>query len=362
MQIRSLLLRHVRLYQEAFLLFSDQANLISGHNAFGKTTVLEALYCLMCGRSFRTNRLGELIQEGAHELSIEANFIKHGVHQRLFFAYNGKDRQIIYNSSPLTSLSSLLGILPGVLMTPDDVDLVKGSPQRRRYYLDLQLSQSDPLYVRYLSRYVKAVQQRNFLLRQKDLSTLSVWEQEMATAAAYIVSQRAKAVSELNSRVVASYRLISGDHSKFEIHYLTSLPPEENIETLKERLAQRWMQQRPKELERGETISGPHRDDLKLFINGKTAREHGSEGEQRSCVIAMKLAEWHRLNAMCEEPPMLLIDDVGIGLDANRRSRLLEQSLINGQLFLTSTQAISSASNKQIHQLMLENKGLFQKH
>ena len=177
MHLTRLYVRGFRNYEEAVLDCSPAVNVLYGDNAQGKTSLLEAIHLLMIGRSFRTTQTSELIRQGSEGFYIEAHFIRHGIEQKLRFGNNGQERRLYYNNTECLSLTSLLGVLPGVVITPDD-ELIKGPPYSRRLFLDLQISQTDPLYVHYLARYNKAMRQRNQLLRTRTLATIESWEEE----------------------------------------------------------------------------------------------------------------------------------------------------------------------------------------
>ena len=172
MQITSLFLQNFRNYEKAHVVFSPGINLIYGPNAHGKTNLLEALYFLITGRSFRTQSLRDLIYFGADFFRLKAFFIKNGVSQTLEVYFDGEKKKLLWNQTPLTSLSALYGILQGVLIAPEDLQILKGSPSLRRRFLDVQIAQVSPLYLHHLSRYQKAMKHRNTLLRRKQTQTL----------------------------------------------------------------------------------------------------------------------------------------------------------------------------------------------
>lgn len=341
MYLSSLYLRNFRAYSEKHFSFSPHTNVIVGPNAAGKTTLLEAIHLLMTGRSFRAAQMKELIREGADSFLIEAVFIKHGIEQTLKFAYSVNERRVIYNQTHLNSLSGLLGLLQGTVLIPDDAGLIKGQPRMRRDYLDIQLAQSDPLYVHYLSRYNRAMRQRNYLLKTKNPHAIDTWENEMAKSAAYLISQRINTVAELSEIGQGLYAKLAGEGQElFCLDYQTTINQSatEHIEaSYKEQL----QKNRHKEMMLGSTLAGPHRDDLAIQLQSKDARRFGSEGQQRSCAVVLRLAEWERLMRRGDSIPIMLLDDVGVSLDEKRRERLtsLIQSL--KQVFITSTEWIS---------------------
>lgn len=339
MHVRSLFLRDYRLYEEAVFEFAPGVNAIVGPNARGKTSLLEALYYLVCGRSFRNAQQADLIRQGAPHFYLEACFVQHDVEQRLKISCDGKERRIFYNNTPFASVASLLGLLKGVVMVPDDMALIKGSPQARRQFLDYQIAQVDPLYVHHLTRYARAMRQRNCLLKAKQMETLEHWEREMASSAAYLSKQRHQAVAELDQLCCARYAAITQSTHTLKLVYKGNLS---------ENLMERYAQMRPREVAVGYTLVGPHRDDVQILLDGKEARLFASEGQQRASVAAMRLAEWHRLRQIGAELPLMLMDDVGMSLDAARCGHLLNQLEGMGQVFLTATHSLP-VQGRQIH-------------
>ena len=339
MHLKTIVLKDFRLFRETALHFSDGVNLIVGANGQGKTSLLEAIYLLVSGRSFRTVGRRELVREGADHFVVEAHFIKQGVEQRLSFFSDGKDKRVLHNGAPCRSLVSMLGLMPAVVMTPDDSVLIKGGPQGRRRLLDLHLAQVDPLYVHHMMRYTGAMRQRNFLLRKADDAAIEVWEQQMAISGSYIIKVRKEAVEELSKLAEENYSFIAEDVGTLALNYRTKGADEEQ-----------YAYARAKEREVGYTLVGPHRDELLVTLDGKAAKSFASEGQQRSCIAALRLAEWQRLKSIVGEPPLMMIDDLGVSLDAARRQKLLELTGSLGQVFLTAVDDLfESASCIRLH-------------
>lgn len=335
MLIRRLDVAHFRIFKEKSLEFAPGLNWITGENASGKTTLLEALYLLMAGKSFRTKENGDLIQLEAPYLQAEVFFEKWGIPQQLKFSLGLKERKIQYNSSELTSPSCLFGIMPGVLLAPHDLELVKGGPPVRRHYLDFQIAQVDPLYVHHLLRYQKAIKQRNMQIRSCKGSILNVFEEIIGISAAYIMQKREALIHLLNPLVAEAYQNISGEKGLAALRYEPSfsLPSAEAIQgELKSK--------RPRDAHLGFTSIGIHRDDLILFIEGKKARIFASEGEMRSLAAALKIAEYEWICSHLKERPLLLVDDFGISMDSARKRNLLELISRYKQILLTSPERL----------------------
>lgn len=340
MLLRKLYLHHFRCCQEVQLEFEPGINVIVGANAQGKTSILEAIHLLMTGRSFRTTQSKELIQNGAQTLYVEALFEKHGIEQTLRIAYNEKERKIVHNQTNYSSPSNLLGILQGVVTTPDDITLVKNAPMHRRHFLDMQIAQVDPLYVHHLTRYHRAMRQRNVLLRAKNIMTIESWEHEMAASAAYLVKQRLEVASSLHAVGGTLYHSISGEKETLNVSYLTQPFANREQATIQQHYLGQFNKMRNREMALGHTLVGPHKDDLAIFVGERDARGFASEGQQRSCVAALRLAEWERLRIESQSLPLLLIDDIGMGLDRQRYKKLLMHIQQHGQVFVTTTESL----------------------
>lgn len=338
MFLRSLYVHHFRNYEEAFFEFNPRLNLICGFNAQGKTNLLEAIHCLMMGRSFRSSQHAELIKSQCPSFYLEGKFLKHGIEQSLKITFDGTERKIIYNSTSLPSVSSLLGLLPGAILAPDDLSLIKGAPHLRRQFLDVQIAQVDPLYVHHLTRYTRAVRQRNQLLKAKKLATIESWEHEMSQAAAYIYLQRDSLVHDLQEHCQQIYHQLTAEEDLLTISYKTMLPNDWFcLDDIRKYQLEQLRKHRPRELMLGYTLTGPQKDDLSFKVGGKDVRHFASEGQQRSCVTALRLAEWKRLAKAGSEMPLMMVDDIGLSLDIRRRQYLLDWLAGMGQVFLTTT-------------------------
>jgi DNA replication and repair protein RecF len=337
MYLRSLYLQQFRNYREAYFEFHPSLNLICGPNAQGKTSLLEAIHYLMIGRSFRSCLHQDLIHIGSSSFFLEAIFSKHDVNQKLRIYMDNKERKMLYNSTVLQNVSNLLGFIKGVIMTPDDVNLVKGSPLVRRQFLDIQIAQVDPLYVHYLTRYSKAMRHRNQLLKQNKVTSIESWEHEMAQAAAYIIIQRRNSIKALQSHCQNFYAYLTEESEHMSLKYQSSASTCLNEKEIKDFFLRQYQKNRTREMVLGYTLSGPHKDDLWIGIGERDVRYFASEGEQRSCVAALHMGEWQRLKTAAAEIPLFMIDDVGISLDEKRRERLLNQLATLGQVFLTTT-------------------------
>lgn len=321
MFIKRLYLRNFRNYEELEVDFSQDVNLIRGRNGQGKTNLLEAIYLVGTGRSFRTPHLKELIHNNASFFFVEAEFLKEGIFQHVRLSFDGEIKKLEYNNTTYSHFSNLLGLLPITLMAPEDVQLITGAPAERRRFLDIHIAQSDPLYVFHLTRYHKALKHRNFLLRKKTTDSLETWETLMISSASYIRQKRIEVVQLLSSHLKTLLPKLTTD--SFTVGYNSSYTED-------------YQRYRAKELILGATIVGPHRDDLTFLLNATEARSFASQGQLRSAIAALRLAQWSHLKEHHGAPPLFSIDDFGVHLDENRRVALLESLDDFGQVFLTS--------------------------
>lgn len=341
MFLKALYLHNFRLYEEAQFNFSPGMNVIKGPNAQGKTSLLEAIYFLITGRSFRTSQTKDLIRHNAPYFFLEATFVKHAIEQKLRVFYSPTEKKVSHNSTTSPSLSSLLGILQGVVIHPDDSAIIKGAPTVRRHLLDIQLAQTDPLYIHHLTRYERAMRQRNHLLRAKSHAAIDSWEYEMSNAAAFLIQQRALAVDELGRQGQEHYHTICGGKEAFNLSYKANGAGDHSLidrEAVKELFRAQYRRHRTREMDLGATLTGPHKDDMVIALNNNDARAFASEGQQRSCIAALRLAEWSRLNFIAQAPPLMLVDDLGMSLDATRRSHMLKHFSTLQQVFISTTE------------------------
>lgn len=334
MFLKRLYLRNFRNYAECEVEFSAKLNHLWGDNAQGKTNLLEAIHFLTVGRSFRTNISREVIRSNASDYYLDAIFLKDNTEQRLRIAGDGTQRKIIYNDTACPSATHLLGLLPSVLIEPDD-DLIKGPPRSRRLFIDLQIAQVDPLYVHYLARYNRAMRQRNLLLKNQNLTGIDSWEHEMAQAAGYVVSKRLETINRLIPLTQRLHQQLVGREEQLSLHYQSRLQMASTAQEIAKNFRTLYSA-RERDILTGTTSQGPHRDDMAVFMSNRDMRSYGSEGEKRTLVAVLRLAGWHLLREQIGENPLLLIDDLGISLDRHRREKLLGYIEGLGQSFVTS--------------------------
>lgn len=332
MHVSRLSLNHFRPFIRQEFELSQGLNIFHGSNAQGKTSILEAIFLCSVGASFRTHLLNELIHRQTPGFTVELAYEKCGITQDIKVRGTSQEKYVLLNGSK-QPLGSLYGGLTAVASTPDDVQLIKGPPSLRRDYLDQQLLQVDPLYNHHLKRYGRALKQRNTLLKHHSHQTLESWEFELSHSAAYLMTRRKTALEALLPHTCKLYQRLSGTQSEIVLKYKSGIA----AETI-DQLRATWRSQRERDMHVGTTLSGPHKDDIQIVLNQLELRHFGSEGEQRTAALALRLAEWNLiLEAGEEEKPILLVDDIGYGLDSLRRKNLLDWLSEAGQVLLTTT-------------------------
>ena len=345
MELQKLKLTHFRSYQKEEAFFSSGLNCIEGANGSGKSNLLEAIHLISTGKSFRTHRLYDLIKHSEAGFELEANFLKEGISHSLRVFFSKEGRKIFYNDTAHSSFLPLLGILPSILLCPEDISILSGSPAERRRFLDLHLAQIDKLYVYHLGRYQRALKQRNFLLKKKDEKGLLPWEQLMAASASYIIEKRIETIEYLQEPSKRLVLQFSRQKEDFTMEYESSLL--QNASSY----AEQWERNRKKELETGTTLLGPHRDDVLFFLKGQDVKTFCSEGQKRCCLAALRFSEWERLKSILDSPPLFGIDDFGVHLDEDRSSLLKEPLLSMGQVFITAPSFQANESSHVLHAL-----------
>ena len=350
MQITELTLRSYRSYETLHLAFDPGVQIFLGANAQGKTNIIEALYYAAFGRSHRTSSDAELIRVGTDGAYIGLSFRRHDVPGELSFTFaRGARRRITYAGESLRQ-RDLVGLLPMVLFSPEDLFLVKGAPALRRRYLDAELSQASPAYYGELLRYTRILKQRNAVL--KDIrerlaapDDLPPWDAQLARSAAYIVTRRIAAVAQLGALSARVQAVLAAGEELALAYEIAGAGAEDFAEDDMTESLHLWYNKmlcegRARDIARAATGVGPHLDDLVLRVGGMSLRSYGSQGQQRTGALALKLAELFYLQENIGEAPILLLDDVMSELDADRRRALLDFIRHEHiQTFITATDA-----------------------
>ncbi|HYG60732.1 MAG TPA: DNA replication/repair protein RecF [Symbiobacteriaceae bacterium] len=343
MYLAALQLASFRNYRQLQAHFSPGLNVIYGDNAQGKTNLLEAIAFLATGKSHRTSRDQELISEGQSSLNAKATVVRKTgeLHLEVTLGLDSR-KQLRINGIAERKIARLVGNLAVVFFSPDDLQLLKGAPSGRRRFMDIELSQISQTYLYHLMAYNKALAQRNTLLKQDqaDPNLLAIYDEQFLSSGAQLVARRAEAVLRLSKFASQFHRLLSDGKEDLRLEYQsqgaepgqTPMPPE-----VFERLFSLLQQRRREEIRRQVTLVGPHRDDIAFWINDRDARLYGSQGQQRTAVLSLKLAELQFMAEELGEYPVLLLDDVASELDPHRRHYLLNAVREGVQTFVSCT-------------------------
>lgn len=345
MHIEYLKLKNYRNFDELELSFDNKVNVIIGENAQGKTNLMEAIYLLAFTKSHRTFREKELIQWDQKYAKIEGRITKRNRHFPLEIIYSAKGKKAKLNHIEQQRLSDFIGTLNVVMFAPEDLTLVKGSPQIRRRFIDMELGQIQPKYIYHLAQYQKILKQRNFLLKQmqrqqsKDKVMLAVLTEQLVEHAGEILERRFLFLKLLKKWAAPIHYGISRELEELDIIYSASIEvfEEENKEKIKEIYHNKFEKIQEKEIDRGTSLIGPHRDDLLFYVNGRNVQTYGSQGQQRTTALSVKLAEIELIYNEIGEYPVLLLDDVLSELDDYRQSHLLNTIQGKVQTFVSTT-------------------------
>ena len=327
MRITSIQLTDFRNYARAELRPCEGVTVLYGNNAQGKTALLESVVLSCTGRSHRTARDRELIrwEQETGRVLVRAER-RDGSHEVEMLLSQQKRKTVKVNGRVLQRTGELMGHVSGVLFSPEDLRMVKDGPAERRRFIDMELSQIRPAYYYALQRYAHALMQRNKLLRDMPLNhalraTLEDWDAQLARSGAAIMTMRAEFVRHISEAAHENHLEISGGLEELRVRYVPSLQTE--AADLERALTEALFVARETDLRRGTTTVGPHRDDLMLTLSGMDVRVYGSQGQQRTTALSLKLAELDIMRRELDEPPVLMLDDVMSELDPQRRRQLL---------------------------------------
>ena len=343
MKIVSVELTSFRNYKHASVRFTDGLNVLYGENGSGKTNMLESVYFTSVFTSPRAVKDKEMIMMGATaavvKVVVDKKYRKHTIIIQI--DEQGKKR-VLADGVPINRVAELLGILGVVLFSPDEMKLVKESPVERRRFLDIGLSQQQKAYFVALQRYNHTLKQKNNLL--KDYKTaeniddmLDIWDAALAKDGAMIIAKRKAYIKTLNESSRKFHSILSGNKETLSLTYESGAKTDCDDSLLESNLMEALIGARQKDKELGFSTVGPHRDDIKIEINGKDARKFASQGQQRTTALAMKIGQVVLFKDEIGEPPVLLLDDVLSELDEGRQHILLD--LVKGfQTILTCTE------------------------
>jgi len=312
MFIKEIYLKNFRNYDEQKIELNEKANVFFGNNAQGKTNILEALYFCALGRSFRTHKESELINFKDSFSNIVVHYEKNNRENCIEISLNKKNSKIIkFNGIKLSKNSELVGHINIVIFSPDDIMILKQGPALRRKFLDILISQLKPKYLHELNEYNKILEQRNAVLKSKKIETIDVWNEQLANQTEKIYNYRKEYINKLQKKLETIHPGLTDNKEVIEIKYKTRFKDKETfLEILNEN--------KNLDLLRGYTSEGAHREDFEISINKKSLNLYGSQGQHRTAVLALKIAELNIIKEEIGENPVLLLDDVTSELDENR--------------------------------------------
>ncbi len=334
MHLAHLRLRDFRNYARLDVDFGPGFHLLIGDNAQGKTNILEAVYLLATLRSFRGVGGAQMIRHGARGYFVGGRLVAEAEHVLKMY-WSASEKKLTLDDQPVRKVGDYYGKLRCVVFCTEDLLLVKGTGRVRRRFLDLLLAQTQPGYLHVLQRYIAALASRNALLKRPDPdpAVMAPFTEELVTTGVQLMERRRELVPKLSALARLSYRRISHDAEDLRVGYAASVKNDFGIELAQSVGRERQMRA---------TVVGPHRDDLLLQLNDRSATQFASEGQKRSLVVALKMAQAEYLTGVVGTPPVLLIDDIMGELDARRRAGLMplleRAEHARGQVLMTCTQ------------------------
>jgi len=329
MKASNLELYNFRNYEYEEISFQGGVNIIHGENGMGKTNILEAIYYFSYGRSFRSGGK-EVIKDGEKESRISLSFENRERNLKSDIKFlSGKRKEIYINEIELKKTSQLLGNFICVLFTPDEMGIIKGMPEARRKFCDSSIMPLRPRFIKELIKYRNILAQKTALLKSRQYETLDIWNEKLAEAGMKIMNLRSSYIERINKKAAEIQKEISGGREELSLIYSPSVKLGENY---LEKLAE----YKEKEKENLFCMVGVHRDDIDILINGKLAKNYASQGQIRTAILSLKLAETEIIKEETGEYPVMLLDDILSELDKSRREFLI--SHIKGkQIIITCT-------------------------
>ena len=336
MYIEKIKLINFRNYEQLDLNLNKNINIIYGNNAQGKTNILESIFLCSFGKSFRTSKEKEMIKFNESNSIVEIYYQKKDRDGKIKIEI-GDRKQIYLNGIKIKKLSELLGNINIVIFTPDDINILKDGPANRRRFLDMMIGQLRPNYVYNLNMYLKTIEQRNNYLRQikeenKPEEMLEIWDEKLADYGEKIFNYRNEFIEKISKKINKIHGEITENKEELKIDYISNCEDKESyLKLLKER--------RKLDIIKGFTTKGVHRDDFMIYINGKEVNIYGSQGQNRTVILSLKLSELNVVYEEIGEYPILLLDDFMSELDEERRKNFLN-NIKDTQVILTGTEKI----------------------
>lgn len=317
----------------------ERFNLFYGLNGQGKTNVLEAIHLLGSPRSFRTSRLPELIRHGELRAQVQGTVESGGIQNQLRLLLEAGGRRVEIDGKAVHRASDLHGKMNAVVFSPDDTDMIRMGPETRRRYLDRAVYMGDIGYLHCWHDYQRILKQRNVLLKSADRSGLDIWTEKLAETGAEVIERRIRFVDVLDRKLRKHYATIAGQSETCGISYRPDGVKSTERDQIRNELIDLFQRHERSDERYGTTTAGPHRDDLTFLLEDRPLKAFGSQGQQKSFVLSLKMAEMDNLQEIFGESPLLLLDDMSSELDAGRNRNLMDYLIARDiQVFITTTE------------------------
>jgi len=361
--LRRLDLTNFRLFNLLYLEFEDGINIITGRNGCGKTSILESIYYLALTKSFRTSQDFQIIKHNENYFSITGYIDTKSENKKLLRIYYSvkEGKHMFFGNKEINRYSDYIGFIPCVLLKPDDIKLALGAPSNRRKFMDILLSQLSPVYLEDLRMYRRVLVQRNALLLSEDYSNIGnqidIWNGQLIDHGSRIIEKRLAFINFLNKNLESYYNNFTDKNDSINVEYHSTIVGEKKVVTLsdiKSLFDKKLSMLYKYEIYNKSTAAGPHRDDIFFYKNRRFFKDYGSQGENKSLIIALKLIEWNYLSQTHVARPVLLLDDIFGELDQIRMKGLLRSLKNVGQTFITTTMLDKFSSNLMNKVIQLE--------
>lgn len=344
MRVKAIKLFNFRNYSSLNIDFATNFNIIYGDNAQGKTNILEAIFLCASGRSHRTSKSVDMVKMGNNIFYIKLHISRDESDCIIEISFDNQEKRIIkINEIPIKKIGNLMGQFNAVLFSPEDLLIIKEGPSERRRFVDITLSQLRPAYFYDLQQYSKILTQRNSLLKEIQvkkslLDTIEVWNKKLAEVGAKIIKSRYDFTIELSKIAKQRHSNLTDGMENLDFKYVPAISIERNndVKEIENNFIKILEQSLTREIIRGTTITGPQRDDYEFYLNDCNIKLYGSQGQQRTAILSLKLSEIEIMKAYTGEFPVLLLDDVMSELDIKRQQYLLNE-LKDIQTFVTCT-------------------------
>jgi DNA replication and repair protein RecF len=339
MKLNKLYLQSFRNIEETVLTPARHFNIFFGNNGQGKTNLLESIFLLATMKSFKMAKSGDLVKWGNNHSLLKGWVERDGVTSEIAILLDKQGKKIRLDQKTVTRIDEFFGHLNVVVFTPEEVNMVKGMPELRRKYLDRAVFSSDVTYLSVYHAYSKVLKNRNALLKKGERSGLDIWTEQLVEQGKRLVFSRIAYIDGLRDLLKQFYRQISGNEEEADISYKPyHMDLADCTSDMRAAFTEALAKTAVEEERRGATLTGPHRDDVEFMLNGRSLKQFGSQGQQKSYVLALKMAETENMRRKFDSQPVFLLDDISSELDQDRKKNLVDfLRKRDMQVFITTT-------------------------